>query len=111
MPISKAAKLVGMNSCTVSNIIKKFQPDIGNPLPVDIPLPGKASTRSTGKLLLLNQEHTDFIVDYIEKNPFSSVIDFTDTLLVTFSGLSVSLSTDHGTHESALPFVVKAGSS
>ncbi|KAG0314107.1 hypothetical protein BG000_005661, partial [Podila horticola] len=64
MSVSKAAKLVGMKSRTASSLIKKFQPDMGNPLPVDSPLPGKASTRSNGKSLLLKQEHTDFIVDY-----------------------------------------------
>ncbi|KAG0340076.1 hypothetical protein BG005_003310, partial [Podila minutissima] len=95
MSISKAAKLVGMKSCTASNLVKKFQPDMGSPLPVDSPLPGKDSPRSTGKLPLLKQEHTEFIVGYIKKNPFSSVVDLTDTLVATFSGLSVLPTTVH----------------
>lgn len=95
MSISKAAKLVGMKSCTASNSVKKFQPDMGNPLPVDSPLPGKASTRSKGEPLLLKQEHTDFIVGYIEENPFSSVMDLTDALAAKSLDLSVSPTTVH----------------
>jgi len=68
---------------------------MGNPLPVDGPLPGKALTRSNGEPLLLKQEHTDFIVGYIEENPFSSVNDLTDVLVAKFSGLSISPTTVH----------------
>lgn len=58
-------------------------------------MPVKSTTRRTGPKTKLNEMHTKYLINYLEKNPLAVVGQIADALCEQFDGPNVSKTTIH----------------
>jgi hypothetical protein len=87
--VKAAALITAVNIRTAQHYIKKCNDDEQRRLPVGCRNP---ETEGKGKL---NETHTEFLVDFIDKYPTSILTDIKNNLCENFQDLSISVSALH----------------
>ena len=84
-----AALITGINIRTAQHYIKRYNDDEERRLPTRR---GNSRVAHTSKL---TEVHSQFLIDYIDKNPTSVLADIRQKLCDAFQGLSISISALH----------------
>ena len=89
----KAAKevalITGINTRTAQDYIKKYNDN------EDRCLPGIYRKPRVGRMGKLTEAHSQFLINYIDKNPAYVLVDIKEKFCATFQGLSISASALH----------------
>ena len=85
----EAALITGINIRTGQHYIRKYNDDEEKRLPG---IHRKPRVGSRGKL---TEAHSQFLIEYIDKNPTSVLVDIKEKLCEAFQGLSISVSALH----------------
>ncbi|OZJ01575.1 hypothetical protein BZG36_05605 [Bifiguratus adelaidae] len=85
----EAALITGINIRTAQHYIKKYNDDEEKRLPS---IHRKPRVGRRGKL---TEAHSQFLIEYIDKNPTSVLVDIKEKLCEAFQGLSISVSALH----------------
>lgn len=87
---AEAARITGINERTAQRLVKEWKDRGSNELPVR-----SQTAKRRGPKNKLTEEHSQFLIDYIDENPLAVLEETMDALCARFEGLKISKASLH----------------